>query len=165
MTLRARNASPWRLATLNPRSTCYGPRPGPTLAPRCSGGLPACPGAEGTRKDPRPGEKEILMCKNKHIYTYLVVIYIPRFRQQYRGDTYCGETGAKHRKPGSKCRGIGCPINLCESRFAKTEDQSRCSVPNSHLFVLYFILFASSCRWVRVKHEKLNSSHFHTLLV
>ena len=57
MALRARNASPWLRVTLNPESTCHGPRPGPTLAPRCSGGLPECPGAESTRKDPRLEEK------------------------------------------------------------------------------------------------------------
>ena len=50
-------------AALNPQSTCRGPRPGPTLAPWCLGGLPACPGADGTRKDPRPEEKKMAMCK------------------------------------------------------------------------------------------------------
>ena len=60
MALRARNASLWLLATLNPQSTCHGPLPGSTLASWCSGGLPACPGAESTRKDPR----------NIYIYIY-----------------------------------------------------------------------------------------------
>ena len=32
MALRARNASPGGRATLNPQSTCHGPRPGPKLA-------------------------------------------------------------------------------------------------------------------------------------
>ena len=32
MALRARNASPSGRATLNPQSTCHGPRPGPKLA-------------------------------------------------------------------------------------------------------------------------------------
>ena len=32
MALRARNASPSRRSTLNPQSTCHGPRPGPKLA-------------------------------------------------------------------------------------------------------------------------------------
>ena len=32
MALRARNPSPSGLATLNPQSTCHGPRPGPKLA-------------------------------------------------------------------------------------------------------------------------------------
>ena len=45
-------------ATLNPQSTCHGPRPGSTLAPSCPGGLPACPGAESTRKDPRRQDKK-----------------------------------------------------------------------------------------------------------
>ena len=31
MAIRARNHSPWGLATLNPLSTCHGPRPGPNL--------------------------------------------------------------------------------------------------------------------------------------
>ena len=62
MALRARSASRWLLAALNPQRTCHGPRPGSTLAPWCSGGLPACPGAEGTRKDPRPEDKKMPMC-------------------------------------------------------------------------------------------------------
>ena len=32
MALRARNPSPWGLATLTPQSTCHGPRPRPKLA-------------------------------------------------------------------------------------------------------------------------------------
>ena len=36
----------------------HGPRPGPRLALWCSGGLPACPGAESTSRDPRPEEKK-----------------------------------------------------------------------------------------------------------
>ena len=59
--------------TLNPHSTCHGPRLGPTLAPWCSGGLPACPSAESTRKDPRPGEKKMPMCK-KHTHTHLHIL-------------------------------------------------------------------------------------------
>ena len=51
------------LATLNPQSTCYEPRPGPTLAPWCAGELPACPEAESTRTDPRPEEKKTMVCK------------------------------------------------------------------------------------------------------
>ena len=38
MALRAGNHAPWGLATLNPQSTCHGPRPGPNLAPWCPGG-------------------------------------------------------------------------------------------------------------------------------
>ena len=37
MALRARKASSRLLATLDPQSTCHGPRSGPTLAPWCSG--------------------------------------------------------------------------------------------------------------------------------
>ena len=78
MALRARNASPLLLATLNPQSTYQGPRPGPTLAPWCSGGLPACPGAESTRKDPRLEEKEMPMCKkNALIHIIVISIYYP----------------------------------------------------------------------------------------
>ena len=76
MALRARNASPWLLANVRdfePQSTCHGPRPGPTLAPWCSGGLLVCPGAESTKNDPGPEEKKMPMCKKEHIYTYLVV--------------------------------------------------------------------------------------------
>ena len=62
MALRTGNASPWLLVTLNPQSTCRGSRPGPTLAPWCSGGLSACL-AESTRKDLRPGEKKVPTCK------------------------------------------------------------------------------------------------------
>ena len=43
-------------AKLKPQSTCHGPRPGPTLAPQCSRGPPACPATESTRKDPRAEE-------------------------------------------------------------------------------------------------------------
>ena len=57
MALRARNSSPWGLATLNPQSTCHGRRPEPTLAAWCSDGLPACHRAESTRKDPRRKRK------------------------------------------------------------------------------------------------------------
>ena len=65
-------------ATLNPQSTCHGPRPGPTLAPWCSGGLPACSGAESTRKDPRPEEKKMSMCKRKtHLYIVCLLYTSP----------------------------------------------------------------------------------------
>ena len=51
-------------ANLNPHSTYpSGPRPGPKLAPWCTGGLHACPGAENTRKDQRLEEKKMPMCK------------------------------------------------------------------------------------------------------
>ena len=74
MALRAWNASPRGLATLNSHSTCHGCRPGPTLAPWCSGGLPACQGAESTRNGPRPEEKKIDEVPNK---THLcIVIYV-----------------------------------------------------------------------------------------
>ena len=57
-------------ATLNPQSTCHGPRPGPTLAPWCSGGPPACPAAESTSKEPRPQEKKnVGVQKKTHVYS------------------------------------------------------------------------------------------------
>ena len=56
--------------TLNPQSTGHGPLPGPTLGSGCTGGFPACPGSENTRKDPRPAEKKMPMC---NIYTYIVI--------------------------------------------------------------------------------------------
>ena len=40
---------------------------------RGPGGLPACHGAENTRKDPRPEEKKVPKCQKKHLY---MVIYI-----------------------------------------------------------------------------------------
>ena len=71
MRLGGSSWSPWLLAsfsaTLNPQSTCHGPRPGPTLAPWSTGGLPACRGAESTRNDPRSGEKKMLVCKKKRL--------------------------------------------------------------------------------------------------
>ena len=64
-------------ATLSTQSTSHGPRPGPTLAPWCSGGLPAGPGAEGTRKDPRPEEenadKNADVQKTQYIRTAVVI--------------------------------------------------------------------------------------------
>ena len=73
MALRARNPSPSGRATLNPQSKCHGPRPGPKTCVRGPGGLPACHGAESTRKDPRPEEKKMLKVqKNTFIYLYKV---------------------------------------------------------------------------------------------
>ena len=64
MALRARNHSPCGLATLNPESACHGRRRGPRLAPWRSGGLPACHGAESTRKT-RGRKKEKCRCAKK----------------------------------------------------------------------------------------------------
>ena len=74
MDLRARNASPWLHATLNRQSTDHGLPPESTLAPWCSGGLPACPGAESTRKDPRPEKKKMLICQKKNTSIHSLVI-------------------------------------------------------------------------------------------
>ena len=71
MALRARNLSPSWLANLNPQSTCNGPRPGPQTFVRGAGGLPACHGAENTRKDPRPEEKKNAQGPKKHINIYV----------------------------------------------------------------------------------------------
>ena len=59
-------------ATVNHQSVCHGPRPGPIPAPWYSGGSPACPGANSTRKDPRPDEQKMSMLKFKHAYTYVL---------------------------------------------------------------------------------------------
>ena len=60
-------------ATLNPQSTCHGPRPGLILAPWYTDGLPACPGAESARKDPRPEEKKCRYAKKAHLYMVILV--------------------------------------------------------------------------------------------
>ena len=49
-------------------------RPGPTLAPWCSGGLLACPGAERMRKKPRPEEKDMPIYKKTHLYIIIDTI-------------------------------------------------------------------------------------------
>ena len=67
-------------ATLNLQSTCRGPRPGPTLAPWSSGGLPACPGAESTSKDPRPEEQKNTDVQKKHTFIH-IVMYSPETGQ------------------------------------------------------------------------------------
>ena len=63
-------------ATSNALSMCHEPQPGPTLAPWCSGGLPACPGAENTRNDPRPEEETMPMCKKTQLYIVIHGIYM-----------------------------------------------------------------------------------------
>ena len=39
-------------ATLNPQITCHGARPGPTVAPWCSGGAPCVPRSQEHEKRP-----------------------------------------------------------------------------------------------------------------
>ena len=79
---RARNPSPSRLATMNPKSTRHGPRLGPTLG--CwvrAGSLRATePRARG-KTCGRNGKK----CRRakKHIYTY-VIVYIGRVSAVYQ---------------------------------------------------------------------------------
>ena len=52
-------------ATLNAQSTRHGARLGPTIAPWCTGGPPACPPAKSARKDPRSEEKTFLFREKK----------------------------------------------------------------------------------------------------
>ena len=66
-------------ANLNAQSTPHGAHPGPKLAPRCTGGPPACrPAAESARNDPRAPEKSVQIKKKKkkrtHIYTWYFAI-------------------------------------------------------------------------------------------
>ena len=51
------------LFLLNAQSTRHGARPGPILAPSCTGGPPACPAAESARKDSRPEDKSLVLRK------------------------------------------------------------------------------------------------------
>ena len=81
MALRARNASPSGRATLNPQSTCHGPRPGPKLPSLRigSGRAPCVPWSrEHEEKDPRPEEKKMPKGEKKtHLYTwYNICVYI-----------------------------------------------------------------------------------------
>ena len=73
MALRARNASPWLLATLNTQSTCHGPRPGPTLAPWCSGGLLRAPKPRAREKTRGRNRKKMPMCR-KNAFTHSNVL-------------------------------------------------------------------------------------------
>ena len=77
MAILVRSASPWLLASFhdlkNLQSTCHGPRRGPALVQSFTVRLPACPGAERTRNDPRPEEENVHMCKQN---IYNIVIYV-----------------------------------------------------------------------------------------
>ena len=66
MALRARNASPWRRATLNPQSTCHGRRPGSDLRR----GVPTG-SLRATEHDkiPAAGRETNADGLKKHIYT------------------------------------------------------------------------------------------------
>ena len=61
-------------ATLNTQSKRHGARPGPTLAPWCTGGSPAYPAAKSARKDPRPEEKKFCIPQKKQFYTRYMVV-------------------------------------------------------------------------------------------
>ena len=50
----------WIARPMSAQSTRHGARPGPTLAPSCTRGPPACPAAESTRKEPRAKEKSFV---------------------------------------------------------------------------------------------------------
>ena len=58
------------------------------LAPRCPGGLPACHGAESTRKDPRPEEKKMSKCQKNTFILWVIVrsIYIHNTSNPFRSD-------------------------------------------------------------------------------
>ena len=86
--LRARNASPWILATSNPQSTCHGTRPGPKLEPWCLGGLFACRGAERRRKDTRPEEK-IWPTHTKKCMSYVCIYTSYTFGTPQPGTNIC----------------------------------------------------------------------------
>ena len=75
MALRARNASPSGRVTLNPQSTCHGPRPGPKLAYWVrAGSLCATePRARGKTRDRK--RKKCRRVKKTHLYM-CVSIYI-----------------------------------------------------------------------------------------
>ena len=66
--LRARNHSPWGLATLNSQSACHGSAKGRNLRPGVRAGSLACHGAESTRKDPRLEEKKCRCATKTHLY-------------------------------------------------------------------------------------------------
>ena len=72
MALRARNASPRGRATLNPQSTCHGPRPGPNLAHGVRAG--SLRATERRAQEKTRGRKR-RKCRRakKHIYTYRLV--------------------------------------------------------------------------------------------
>ena len=58
--LGGRKRIPWLFADFRdfrPPEHARRTRPGPTLAPQCSRGPPACPATESTRKDPRAEEQ------------------------------------------------------------------------------------------------------------
>ena len=56
-------------ATLNAQSTRHGARPGPTLAPSCTGEPPACPAAERQGKTRQRREK-FCIAEKRQLYTY-----------------------------------------------------------------------------------------------
>ena len=95
MSLRAQNHSPRVPATLNPQSTCHGPRPGPRRASWCPGGLPICRGAESRRKDPRPKVKKMPKSqKNTFIHSNTRLPF--REWDDPRGATQAGMLGGRH---------------------------------------------------------------------
>ena len=67
MALRARNASPWSLATLNPQSTCHGPRPGPYLRRGVRAGPLRAPEPRAREKSHGRKRKKTKV-QRKHIY-------------------------------------------------------------------------------------------------
>ena len=99
MALRAQNPSPSGLITLNPQSTCYGPRPGPKLV--CGVRAGSLRAMEPRARGKTPGRKR----KNaegpkEHIYIYvqgspsdagwrkaMVVFFIKKWKTSHVGTT------------------------------------------------------------------------------
>ena len=132
MALRARNASPWLVATLNPQSTCHGPRPGRTLAPWCSCGLPACPGAESTRKT-RGRNKKKCLCAKKN--TFIHKWYKVPLRGVWREITGVAQADEK----GHEGNTAVATAYLCLSKHG--ERNSRTRVPADYYFLLWTLYF------------------------
>lgn len=66
-----------RLCDFDAQSMHHGARPGPTLAPWCTHKPPACPAAEGTRKDPRLDEKRKSVSEKKvNFVLYVSTTYL-----------------------------------------------------------------------------------------
>ena len=93
MALRARNHSPRGLATLNPQGTCHGPRSGPKLTPWDPGGLPACHGAESTRKTRGRKRKKCRSAKKTHLYVVIQGSPSGCVRREIPGLTQVDEKG------------------------------------------------------------------------
>ena len=72
MALRARNASPSGRASLNPQSTCHGPRPGSKLAYGVRAGSLCATELRARGKTRGRKRQECRRVKKTHLYVYLV---------------------------------------------------------------------------------------------